>query len=74
MRIAKKKKDDNIGINMYLEFFRVAGSESVIRFSQLKIANSRWRLQKRKNHDDIGKNMCSGVFGVADNEFVIRFS
>ena len=57
---------------MYLDVFGVADNESIIRFPELEIADSRKRTKIWKKVDDKNKNIRSGVFGVADNVSVIR--
>ena len=60
MAIAETKKYNSIDKHMYSGVFGVADNESIIRFSEFKMADSRRRTQKRKKDDDSNENMHRG--------------
>ena len=61
------------GKKEYSGIFRVTDCEFLIRFSKLKMADSRWGCWNEKPRYIVEK-VDSGIFGVADYESVIRFS
>ena len=60
MAIAETKTHNGIDKHMYSGVFGVADNESIIRFSEFKMADSRRRTQKRKKNDDRNENMLKG--------------
>ena len=60
MAIAETKKHDGIDKHMYSGVFGVADNESIIRFSEFKMADSRRRTQKRKKDDNRNENIDTG--------------